>query len=101
MGVAVFQKTDYVHMAWLRRIAFVKIATELGPDHVITKMMGPLASGKIDGTSFSFSLQDAVREVAFLDGYYSCLSRWASDNHTGAQVVMNKTYPHKFEKAPT
>jgi hypothetical protein len=89
-----YTKDDYLAMANERRAAFRKIADKLGKDHVITKMMGSLAWGRHDAEQGPApSLASAIREMAYLDGYFHCLKLYARDHEYNVLRLMNDIYP--------
>lgn len=95
-----YTRQDYDFMAMKRRHAFVEIASSLGKDHPVTQMMGSLAWGRHDAEQGPHgSLRSAIREMSFLDGYFSCLNKWALENDRKAQRIMLEEYPRGFESA--
>lgn len=91
---------DYTAMARTRLRAFEKIATALGKDHPITKMMGSRAWGRHDKEQGPEStLRKAIAEYASLDGAFSVLNTWARDNDRAAQRVMLDLYPSAMSTA--
>lgn len=95
-----YKKADYEAMVRARIIAFTRIASELGEDHQITKMMGSLAWGR-HGAEYGpgGGLKDAVEAFGFLNGFFACLNLWARDNDRKAQKMMLDNYPRGMEVA--
>lgn len=89
-----FKKEEYNTVARVKVGAMFKIAKALGEDHAITKLMGSFAWGRHDAEQGPDSnLQTAIREMAFVDGYYKALVRWASINDRKALKIMVEIYP--------
>lgn len=96
-----YNKDDYNYMAAIRKNAFVKIANKLGKEHPITKMMGSLAWGRHNAEQgVEGNLHTAIREMAYLDGFYDCLNLWMRDNDRGTQHLIRDMYPRNYEKRP-
>ena len=91
-------KDEYNIMAREKTWKFQKIAKELGKDHPAVKIMGELAWGRHgaeqgpDGT-----LQTAIREAAFLDGFFDCLNHWAHIHDYNAQQIMLKIWHERAQ----
>ena len=93
------KKEDYNQAAQRKVYAMQKIAKTLGEDHSLTKMMGSLAWGRHKAEQGpEGNLQTAIIEMAFLDGYFAALNRWARDNDTKAQRIMLNIYPLGFSE---
>lgn len=96
-----YRKDDYNYMANRRKSAFTEMAKQFGKDHPITKMMGSLAWGRNGAEQGpNGTLQTAIREYAYLEGYFSCLNLWARDHDRAAQQTMLDLWPRGMERAP-
>jgi len=101
MSRLAFTKDDYLYMADMRRHAFMEIAAKLGKEHAITKMMGGMAWSRSRAEQGPEpTLHSAIREMAFLDGYFDALNLWARDHDYGAQQTMLNIYPSNWTKRP-
>lgn len=88
-----FTKLEWERTLRKRVHAFQAIATELGKEHAITKMMGQLAWGRHDWEyGPDYGLQNVIVAAAALDGVFKVLNCWARDNDYAAQRVLVKHY---------
>lgn len=89
---------EIVLLVGRRMRAFGSIATELGKDHPVTRMMDSLAWGR-HGAEWGGEgpkLKTATYALGFLDGFFDSINTWARDNDQKAQRVMLKFYKADF-----
>ena len=86
-------KRDYILRGSLYEERFRRIATALGQDHTITKMLGPLACGRHDWELGPHPLlPQAIRRAGALEGYFAAINMWARDHDRGAQGKIVKIW---------
>ena len=95
-----YKTEDYTHMLNVRLRAFRTIASELGKDHMVTKLMGNLSYGRHDWeTGPEVTLRKSVRAMSALDGVFQTLIRYTNAvNDMKAQNVLLDNYPRSFSK---
>jgi hypothetical protein len=101
--MAAYKKEDYSYMTHVRVGAFIRIARELGKDHELVELMGPLAWGRHNAEfGPNANTQDMIRAKSFLDGVFDTCIRWANINGDGAaRRVLADNYPRGFASHPT
>lgn len=72
---------------------FRSIAETLGKEHPLVTMMGELAWGRHNWElGVAAYLEQAIKRVGALEGYFEAMNIWARDNQPEAQRVMLKIW---------